>query len=317
MGAATTAQRAVWTTRTAWAVANGGWCRSRASASRAPPEPIIDEVHAALEGGELTIDEMLEVVLHFAVYCGWPKASNLEMYVRQTWARMQEERGEEPTPLPVRPTDVTELGLNVRRTPSVEERIQHMIMSIVRHPLRAKYADEWPELSAEFTTATHAEPGNICFDWFRSVEDPNIYLLVEMFRDRAAGDAHVNSDHFTAAMGQIGTRTPACPRSYMSRCPGRVGRRWQRCRTRPRRMTMRLGAVFPQGQFRSVDPDAVVRLVQRLEDAGYDHLLVYDHVLGADIEQPPGLDRLYNSDDPFLEPLVLFAYLAARAPSSS
>ena len=46
---------------------------------------------------------------------------------------------------------------------------------------------------------------------------------------------------------------------------------------------MRLGAVFPQGQFPTVDADAVVRLVQRLEDAGYDHLLVYDHVLGADI----------------------------------
>ena len=79
-----------------------------------------------------------------------------------------------------------------------------MIMSIVRHPLRAKYADEWPDLAAEFTTATRAEPGNICFDWFRSVDDPNVYLLVEMFRDRAAGDAHVNSDHFKAAMGQMG-----------------------------------------------------------------------------------------------------------------
>jgi quinol monooxygenase YgiN len=44
----------------------------------------------------------------------------------------------------------------------------------------------------------------LCFDWFRSVDDPNVYLLVEMFVDRAAGDAHVNSDHFKAAMGQMG-----------------------------------------------------------------------------------------------------------------
>jgi 4-carboxymuconolactone decarboxylase len=75
-------------------------------------EPIIEQVHAAFDNGELTVDEMLEVVLHFAVYCGWPKASNLEMYVRQTWARVQEGRGEEPTPIPLRPTDVTELGSN-------------------------------------------------------------------------------------------------------------------------------------------------------------------------------------------------------------
>src|SRR5215510_3537948 len=81
--------------------------------------------------------------------------------------------------------------------------VDDMIMSVVRHPIRAKYADQWPELSAAFTTATRAEPGNLCFDWFRSVEDPNLYLLVEMFRDRAAGDAHVSSEHFAAAMGQM------------------------------------------------------------------------------------------------------------------
>lgn len=75
-------------------------------------DPIVEQVHTAFANDEFTIDEMLEVVLHFAVYCGWPKASNLEMYVRQTWARIQEERGEEPTPLPLRPSDVSELGSN-------------------------------------------------------------------------------------------------------------------------------------------------------------------------------------------------------------
>ena len=78
----------------------------------------------------------------------------------------------------------------------------------------AKYADEWPVLAAEFTAATRAEPGNICFDWFRSVDDPNVYLLVEMFRDRAAGDAHLNSDHFgSLPWGRSVTRTPGCLRS--------------------------------------------------------------------------------------------------------
>ena len=64
-------------------------------------EPITEQVHAALESGDFTIEELLEVVLHFAVYCGWPKASNLEMYVRQGWAQIQQERGEEPQPLPL------------------------------------------------------------------------------------------------------------------------------------------------------------------------------------------------------------------------
>src|SRR5947209_1229155 len=76
------------------------------------PQPIIDHVYAALNSGDFTIEEMLEVVLHFAVYCGWPKASNFEMYVRQSWARVQEERGEEPKPLPPLRADNAELGTN-------------------------------------------------------------------------------------------------------------------------------------------------------------------------------------------------------------
>jgi probable F420-dependent oxidoreductase len=73
---------------------------------------------------------------------------------------------------------------------------------------------------------------------------------------------------------------------------------------------MRLGAVFPQAEFGRVHPDEVVAFVQRLEDAGYDHLLVYDHVLGADASARPGWTGAYDHHDPFLEPLMLFAYLA-------
>ncbi len=68
--------------------------------------------------------------------------------------------------------------------------------------------------------------------------------------------------------------------------------------------------MFPQAEFTRVDPDELVTFVQRLEGAGYDHLLVYDHVLGADSDRRPGWDGAYDHRDPFLEPLVLFAYLA-------
>jgi 4-carboxymuconolactone decarboxylase len=74
------------------------------------PEPLRAHVYAALSSGDLTIEEMLEVVLHFAVYCGWPKASNLEMHLRTCWAQVQRERGEDPRPLPARGND--ELGLS-------------------------------------------------------------------------------------------------------------------------------------------------------------------------------------------------------------
>jgi 4-carboxymuconolactone decarboxylase len=72
-------------------------------------QPLIDHAYAALKSGDLSIEELLEVVLHFAVYCGWPKASNLEMYVRQSWVKVQHERGGDPT-LP--PRGIDELGDN-------------------------------------------------------------------------------------------------------------------------------------------------------------------------------------------------------------
>jgi quinol monooxygenase YgiN len=74
-----------------------------------------------------------------------------------------------------------------------------VILVVAKNPIRPKYADEFPKLIEEFTTATRAEPGNISFDWYRSVDDPNVYVLVEAFADREAGDAHVNSEHFKKA----------------------------------------------------------------------------------------------------------------------
>ena len=47
-----------------------------------------------------------------------------------------------------------------------------------------------------------------------------MYLLVEMFRDRAAGDAHVNSDHFKAAMGQMGHAYAGMPEVVNVEVPG-------------------------------------------------------------------------------------------------
>ena len=70
-----------------------------------------------------------------------------------------------------------------------------MILIVVKWPVRPEYADQWPELTREFTDAVRAEPGNLFFEWSRSLEDPNEYVLVEAFADDAA-EAHVASEHF-------------------------------------------------------------------------------------------------------------------------
>lgn len=51
-----------------------------------------DQVYAALNSGDISLDQMLEFILHFAVYCGWPKASRMEGVVREQWTRIQHER---------------------------------------------------------------------------------------------------------------------------------------------------------------------------------------------------------------------------------
>src|SRR5580658_4627792 len=86
-----------------------------------------------------------------------------------------------------------------------------MIFIVVKHPVRPEYADAWVALVEEFTAATRAEPGNLFFDWFRSVEDPNLYLLAEAFKDATAGEAHVTSSHFQAAISQLPKWLSAVP----------------------------------------------------------------------------------------------------------
>ena len=72
---------------------------------------------------------------------------------------------------------------------------------------------------------------------------------------------------------------------------------------------MQIGVVFPQLEIGN-DPVAIRDYAQTAESLGYDHLLVYDHVLGANRETHEWLRGPYRHPDAFHEPFVLFGYLA-------
>jgi probable F420-dependent oxidoreductase len=74
--------------------------------------------------------------------------------------------------------------------------------------------------------------------------------------------------------------------------------------------TPALGAVLPQAEIRPSDPSVVRAFAVGIEDAGFDHLLAFEHVLGADSTARPGWDGYYDHTVPFFEPMVLFAFLA-------
>jgi probable F420-dependent oxidoreductase len=74
---------------------------------------------------------------------------------------------------------------------------------------------------------------------------------------------------------------------------------------------MQIGVVYPQIELGG-DPEAVRRIGRATEELGFDHLLAYDHVLGAVHEdRVPPLVGPYTERDPFHDPLVMFAHLAA------
>jgi quinol monooxygenase YgiN len=86
-----------------------------------------------------------------------------------------------------------------------------MIFIVVKFPVRPEHADSWLDRVREFTESTRAEPGNLFFEWSRSVDDPNTFVLVEAFADGDAGGAHVQSEHFRTAVGWMGEYVTAKP----------------------------------------------------------------------------------------------------------
>ena len=75
-----------------------------------------------------------------------------------------------------------------------------MYFIVVKYQVKPEFSESFISQVAQFTEATRAEAGNMWFDWSRSVEDANEFVLVEAFRDDEAASAHVNSEHFAAGL---------------------------------------------------------------------------------------------------------------------
>jgi probable F420-dependent oxidoreductase len=73
---------------------------------------------------------------------------------------------------------------------------------------------------------------------------------------------------------------------------------------------MHIGVTFPQTEI-GADVADVRRYAATIERLGYHHVLVYDHVLGADPAVHHPWNRPYDVHTTFHEPFVLFGYLAA------
>lgn len=73
---------------------------------------------------------------------------------------------------------------------------------------------------------------------------------------------------------------------------------------------MKIGAVYPQNETHG-DPAALCVIGRGAEALGYDSLLFYDHVVGAEhADREPPLWGPYTEGDSFHDPFVAFGYLA-------
>jgi probable F420-dependent oxidoreductase len=70
-----------------------------------------------------------------------------------------------------------------------------------------------------------------------------------------------------------------------------------------------IGVVFPQTEM-PCDPAEIQRYSTAVEELGYTHIVVYDHVLGADRSVHESFTGPYDVSTTFHEPMVLFGYLA-------
>jgi probable F420-dependent oxidoreductase len=73
---------------------------------------------------------------------------------------------------------------------------------------------------------------------------------------------------------------------------------------------MRIGVVFPQTELGG-DVGAVRAYGEGVEALGFEHILAYDHVVGADPAVHEGWGGPYDVQTTFHEPFVVFGYLAA------
>ena len=70
---------------------------------------------------------------------------------------------------------------------------------------------------------------------------------------------------------------------------------------------MRYGVVFPQTEIGD-DPSVIREYAQAVESMGYDYILVYDHVLGADTTTRPNWTVLTRVKHHFMNHLCYLGF---------
>ena len=87
-----------------------------------------------------------------------------------------------------------------------------MILIVLKARIKPDRRDEWLAGIARYTADVRTEPGNVSFDWYTHAEDPDEFVVVEVFADADAGSAHVATEHATRFFGWMPAMVAERPR---------------------------------------------------------------------------------------------------------
>lgn len=94
-----------------------------------------------------------------------------------------------------------------------------MIFIVVKYDVKPESVDEFPEAVRPFTEAVRDEPGNLWFEWSKSLEKDNEFVLIEAFTDEGA-EPHVKSDHFAAGLEAMRPHLASTPKIISRKIDG-------------------------------------------------------------------------------------------------
>jgi quinol monooxygenase YgiN len=87
-----------------------------------------------------------------------------------------------------------------------------MILIVVKMPIRAARRADWLDGIKRYTDAVRHEPEGPEFECFQSIETPDTFVIVEGYASSAAGERHVQTDHFKEFITWVPSVLAAPPR---------------------------------------------------------------------------------------------------------
>jgi quinol monooxygenase YgiN len=100
------------------------------------------------------------------------------------------------------------------------EKGQPVILINLKIQIKPERRDDWLTNIKRYTDAVREEPGNLSFDCYESLDSPNEFSIIEGFASGAAGEAHVQTEHFKEFLTWFPTVIAGAPKIINTEVPG-------------------------------------------------------------------------------------------------